>query len=362
MPLTPTVCRGCRRLTTGNLVDLVYAAVQRDELPSEWNAWIMPTASPPPADSWFGRLRRRPPVSRPTSAELEALPAKERQELWDAHRQRPFQVVTGLITSFAVLLTLAFTASGLIYTARALRSTQEGQITDRYTKAVEQLASSTVDVRLGAIYALQRIAADSPRDRLTIRNVLAAFVRHHDFCGSTAPAPQCGASMRDLVNVRLAKRLPTDVAAALAIAASLTQDVVGPVDLSEALFPRLSASAANLSRVDLSAADLTFAWLFDADLSYSNLSQACLTNADLGGADLTKADLRGADLDGVGLKGANLSGADLRGTDLSEVSGMTPDEIRRVAVTDERTNFAKSDDGPVYCGPVSSAGLVIHKR
>ena len=37
-----------------------------------------------------------------------------------------------------------------------LDTTRDGQIADRYTKAVEQLGSTTVDVTIGGIYALER--------------------------------------------------------------------------------------------------------------------------------------------------------------------------------------------------------------
>ncbi len=43
-----------------------------------------------------------------------------------------------------------------------LAVTREGQITDRYTAAVTNLGDSAMDVRLGGIYALQRIMQDSP--------------------------------------------------------------------------------------------------------------------------------------------------------------------------------------------------------
>ncbi|MGW6755349.1 hypothetical protein [Streptomyces sp. NPDC055006] len=49
---------------------------------------------------------------------------------------------------------------------------KEGQITDRYTAAVANLGEDKMDVRLGGIYALQRIMQDSPRDQSTIANVL----------------------------------------------------------------------------------------------------------------------------------------------------------------------------------------------
>ena len=52
-------------------------------------------------------------------------------------------------------------------------------MTDRYTKAIEQLGSDKLDVRIGGIYALERIARDSARDHPTVIEVLAAFVREH---------------------------------------------------------------------------------------------------------------------------------------------------------------------------------------
>jgi len=56
---------------------------------------------------------------------------------------------------------------------------QQGQITERYTRAIDQLGHDQVDVRIGGIYALERIARDSPADRATIGEVLTAFIRVH---------------------------------------------------------------------------------------------------------------------------------------------------------------------------------------
>ena len=57
--------------------------------------------------------------------------------------------------------------------------TEQGQVTDRYTKAIEQLGSDKLDVRIGGIYALERIARDSPRDHPTVMEVLTALIREH---------------------------------------------------------------------------------------------------------------------------------------------------------------------------------------
>ena len=82
---------------------------------------------------------------------------------------------TGLIAGLAGLAALG----GLIFTARTYRLTEQGHITDRYTKAIEQLGSDKLDLRLGGIYALERIAVDSKRDHPTVVEVLSAFVREH---------------------------------------------------------------------------------------------------------------------------------------------------------------------------------------
>ena len=68
--------------------------------------------------------------------------------------------------------------AGVIATWRQVQVSREGQITERFTRAIDQLGSDKQDVRLGGIYALERIANDSPADRRTVAAVLAALVRN----------------------------------------------------------------------------------------------------------------------------------------------------------------------------------------
>ncbi|RSN60689.1 hypothetical protein DMH01_15515 [Amycolatopsis sp. WAC 04182] len=51
------------------------------------------------------------------------------------------------------------------------------RITELYTKAVEQLGSDKTPVRLGGLYALERLAQDNEDQRQTIVNVLCAYLR-----------------------------------------------------------------------------------------------------------------------------------------------------------------------------------------
>jgi hypothetical protein len=52
-------------------------------------------------------------------------------------------------------------------------------VTDRYTKAIDQLRSDKLDERIGGIYALDRVARDSFTDHPTAMEVLAAFIGEH---------------------------------------------------------------------------------------------------------------------------------------------------------------------------------------
>ena len=51
---------------------------------------------------------------------------------------------------------LLFTARNFTLSRRTFELTEQGQVTDRYTKAIEQRGSDKLDVRIGGIHALER--------------------------------------------------------------------------------------------------------------------------------------------------------------------------------------------------------------
>lgn len=60
---------------------------------------------------------------------------------------------------------------------RADEDARERRVTELYTRAVDQLGSKTAPVRLGGLYALERLAQDTPGQRQTVVNVLCAYLR-----------------------------------------------------------------------------------------------------------------------------------------------------------------------------------------
>ncbi|MGC1215190.1 MAG: pentapeptide repeat-containing protein [Micromonospora sp.] len=218
-------------------------------------------------------------------------------------RHDPWQRVVAVGSLVPVL----FVGVGLYATNEANREQQrlseQGQITERFTTAVEQLGQpgpEKIDVRLGAIYALERIMRDSAVDHPAVVQVLAAFVRVHAPVPTPSPIPP-----QDRAQPTPPSPPPVDIQAALTVLGrrDTNRDQVGD---------HLGLARTNLKGVDLHQADLGF-----ADLSGADLSGADLGSADLGGADLSGALLVGADLGGANLDHADLSDADLRYADLA---------------------------------------------
>ncbi|WP_051866261.1 pentapeptide repeat-containing protein [Streptosporangium roseum] len=94
----------------------------------------------------------------------------------------------------AVTLMLAFRRQRHqeIATAHATHDATERRVTELYTKAVEQLGHDKAAVRLGGLYALERLAQDNPGHRQTIVNVICAYLRMPYTPPEPAPAPDPG--------------------------------------------------------------------------------------------------------------------------------------------------------------------------
>jgi len=87
-------------------------------------------------------------------------------------------------------------ALGLLYTARNYRLSRRGQVTDRFTKALEQLGSTELYVRIGAVHALEHVMRDSASHQQDVAEVLLAFIRHRVPLAS--PESMCAVAPEDI--------------------------------------------------------------------------------------------------------------------------------------------------------------------
>jgi hypothetical protein len=110
---------------------------------------------------------------------------------------------------------------------KELRLTRQGQITERFTRAIEQRGSEKLEIRLGSIYALEQIDKESPERAYhgTVMEVLTAYVRENSRwepkeSSTTTTASNEGVEQdkggeQDAQPTR--RRLPTDILAILAV-------------------------------------------------------------------------------------------------------------------------------------------------
>ena len=160
---------------------------------------------------------------------------------------------------------------------------QESQITERFTRAVEQLGNQeSMAIRLGGIYALERIAKDSPKDHWQVMEVLTAYVRENSRWGTHTKGKQPY------------QEVPSDIQAVLTVIGRRNAKYEGKEQ-----------------KLDLTRTDLRRAILLGANFQRANFESANLEGARLGGANLQEADFPKAILKNVALAKANLKGADL---------------------------------------------------
>ncbi|MFC8781897.1 pentapeptide repeat-containing protein [Streptomyces nigra] len=252
------------------------------------------------------------------------------------------QVVGGLVVLFGAYATWR----QLRVSQDGLRAAQEGYVTDRFSRAVDQLGSDKLDVRIGGLHALWRIAEQSARDREAIISIQAAYLRTHLPWPPAAPeSPAADAPINDVAPLETRS---ADAQVALTALGVLCQHREQSwVNLSitdlrradcdglwfpEVNFDRACLEAAGFYRANLTQASLVSVNLRHADLTTAILRRARCVLADLRAAKLVETDLRDADFTETDLREANLRKADahsavfhradlrmadLRGTDLS---------------------------------------------
>ncbi|WP_330229864.1 pentapeptide repeat-containing protein [Nocardia sp. NBC_00508] len=249
-----------------------------------------------------------------------------------------------MTTTVAAIAALWFTSQSLRATDNQYALSQQVAVTNRFQTAIEQLTSDKVDIRLGGIYLLERLAKDSPADHETVFTVLSAFLRTHTTASAcepptrTAPAPVDAYAVVKVIGRRDNAR-PLDLAGTCLAGMRFFQ----PARYDARDRPRYanltgsSFDSANLADTIFYFANLTDAYFGDANLTGAGFSYANLTGAYLVNANLTEAILQGANFTDANLDGANLTGAYLAGANFTNIfysdttrwpGGFTPPKSR----------------------------------
>ena len=260
-----------------------------------------------------------------------------------------------------LVITLGACFAGLTY-----RLNRNTQTTERFAQAIEQLGAldddgkPQLELRLGGIYTLERLAQDSERDHWPVMEVLTAYVREHaPWTIELMAATETGVARRP-------EKLTADIQAALTvigrrkysrdreprryidlsltnlqwanlISARLDRAQLLGANLEGARLTRAYLNASLLSMANLKNAYLVGAHLEKATFEFANMDGAKLWDAHLEGAglakaNLTNAELTGAQLSGADLREANMSGTNLSGANLKGALNLTVDQLKLAIV------------------------------
>lgn len=231
-------------------------------------------------------------------------------------RKTVAQIVGGVVVLVAGASTAWLTLRRVNALERQVALAAEGQVTERLSRAIEQLGATSdagpiPEIRAGGVFSLERVAKESEASFEPVFQIVMGYLRTHS--PRLADTDQ---QERDSLRV--------DIDAALSALERLVP--LRPRSTSLVLprvhMPGANLRGANLLRANLGGADLSMADLLGADLRVVNLVGANLSSAELTGADLRVANLSRASLRGAHLRwariGTNLTGADLSHADLCE--------------------------------------------
>ena len=219
---------------------------------------------------------------------------------------------------------------------RQSETAQSSLLNERYQKGAEMLGSKVLAVRLGGIYALDRLAREYPGNYHTqIMSLFCALV-----CNPPAELNRDGGEEG---NSRL------------------------PGMLTDGQAVMRAVGMRNGSQIETEKKEEFRLGLFKADLKDLYLSSANLSRVDLGGADLSGAQLLDdTNLSETFLLGVNLSGAFLDGTDLRNCTGLTQKELDRATANPdnppklEGVVDAETGKPLVWRGDKKALDLVTH--
>lgn len=192
--------------------------------------------------------------------------------------------------------------------ARNAVTAEQGLVTDRLGRAIDQLAHKDSTIRVGGILGLEQIAISQPEEREKIARILISFIRKRDDEKDKSETSH----EQNLVEYRI-RRLDMEAA------------VSALAEIAAKLEYRNQYNERKEHLCDLRNIDLRGLRFVEADLSEFNLA-----GADLRGAWMRETKLPGAFLKNVDFKGAYISGANFQGA-----KGLSKEQLAKAFADDD---------------------------
>lgn len=260
-------------------------------------------------------------------------------KLENEYRKTMAQIIGGTV----ILVGLYFTWQQITLTNKQLNISYEGQISERFTRAIDQLGSEKLEVRVGGVYSLGQVGNFSKNDHLAVLQTLSSFVREHAKNKKLIPYKRPENTI--IIDIKPGKkvykgnlilketpRLRADIYAALNVIKRRKEE-----------YRKEERNTLNFGKVDIRGADLSEGHFERSIFCFSNLRKVKflkthLENADLRYTSLHNTDFTGAYLNGTDFSYSVLHDANFNGVNLSMAKGLTWKQLK-TAVVNSKTKL-----------------------
>jgi uncharacterized protein YjbI with pentapeptide repeats len=258
-------------------------------------------------------------------------------------RKTVAQIFGGLL----VLIGLYFTYEQLVAARVSIQVSQQTQLTDEYSKAVEQLGNNSSQIRLGGIYALQRLEENSDTYTSIVKNVLSMYIRQKSKLPDSSKFDEIQAALTvifpkvsshdttktsDRINLSNSFLLDFDFSGSYLCNVKMDNCVCSGSSFKNAVITSSKAYGTNFNAADFSAAKISNTVFYGADFPGAVFRNASIINCNFKICNLKECDLSNSVIEHTDFTGADLTGALLFGADLSKSFGITKEQIAKAQI------------------------------
>jgi Pentapeptide repeats (9 copies) len=250
------------------------------------------------------------------------------QWLWQWLLNEDSREAFKVVISFLGLGATAAAAVGIFVTYQGSledrRITQQRLMTERFSKATELLASRDRVTRIGAIFALERIAKDSQQDHWTIMELLSSYVEDKSPFSGLEQGKEIDTDTQSALTVIGRRNIQQDPAYRYIVLANRN---LSGANFINAKLGQVIFIGANLSGASFGLANLNATRFNGANLNKADFSSANLAEADFSASTSIKTNLRETDFGDANLSMTKFGDADLSGANLSKTQNLTKNQL-----------------------------------
>ncbi|WP_370280993.1 pentapeptide repeat-containing protein [Pontibacterium sp.] len=235
-----------------------------------------------------------------------------------------FGHITGATQNHELIRNLGFVIAALFgfpmiiwrthIASRQAATAEDSHVAETYTKAIEQLGAANdagipkLELRLGALYALEKIAKNNHSYHSQIMEVLCAYVRLH---ARVEGENKSDTSVPNTAHFSPREDIQTAVTILCRRNLEFDQDNFRP-DLSAVDLQGIDLSNQRLENYNFARSNLRKAWIKGASLISCNFDLSTLDNANLSKCDISKCSFNGTFLRDVFLEKSTFLDCELK--------------------------------------------------